>query len=87
MVNKGKGGSAYYSLALYLDNSLTLDEQFKFFQNSLQMVSTFNIGLESFLLTSPAYFGVKQHPEFETIANQFLDTTIRKWQLSHLHKQ
>lgn len=84
MVNEGRGGSAYCPLVLYLDNSLTLDEQYQYFKNSLQMLDVFYIGLESFLLTNPSYYGVKQHPNFEITANQFLDNTVRKWQLSNL---
>lgn len=84
MVNKCRGGDSFCPLVLYLDNSLTLDEQYQYFQNSLQKLDFFTIGIESFLLTNPAYYGVQQHPEFETVANQFLDSTIRKWQLSNL---
>lgn len=87
MVNEGRGGYSFCPLVLYLDDSLTLDVQFQYFQNSLQMLDTFIIGMESLILTDPSYYGVKQHPEFETVANQFLDRTFRKWQLSNLSKK
>ncbi len=87
LVNEGRGGYSFRPLVLYLDNSLILDVQFQYFQNSLQMLDSFTMGIESFLLTDPSYYGVKQHPEFETVANQFLDSTFRKWTLSNFHQK
>lgn len=37
------------------------------------------IGSEKFILTSPVYYGMSQHPDFEPLANAFLDSTFRKW--------
>jgi hypothetical protein len=51
-------------------------------ENSFQYLNEVFIGEEYFILTSPAYYGVNQHPEFEKVANEFLDNTYRKWKSS-----
>ena len=43
------------------------------------MLDTYYIGIERFILTSPVFYGMSQHPEFEPLANAFLDRTFRKW--------
>ncbi|MBU2883171.1 hypothetical protein KO525_04455 [Psychrosphaera sp. B3R10] len=43
------------------------------------MLDTYLIGIEKFILTAPVYYGLSQHPEFEPLANAFLDRTFRKW--------
>ncbi|WP_097110197.1 hypothetical protein [Arsukibacterium tuosuense] len=43
------------------------------------MLDTDLIGIEKFILTAPAFYGMSQHPEFEQLANDFLDNTFRKW--------
>ena len=43
------------------------------------MLDTDLLGIEKFILTAPAFYGMSQHPEFEQLANVFLDSTFRKW--------
>lgn len=66
-------------LILYLEGDYPLDKSFSLFQRSLKMLDNDVVGIERFMLTSPVYYGVNQHPEFEKVANDFLERTFRKW--------
>ena len=68
-------------MMMYLDGSYSQKQQFDAFKRSLQSLSVYSIGEENFMFTSPYYYGVNQHPEFEKLANEFLDRTFRKWNL------
>ena len=57
----------------------TSEQQTQSIFNRQPMLDPVMIGIEKFILTSPDYYGMSQHPEFEPLANAFLDRTFRKW--------
>ncbi|MGZ9899745.1 hypothetical protein [Shewanella gaetbuli] len=67
-------------LIIYLAGENTPEQTFDIFQRSLKTLDSENLGVERFIFTSPIYYGVNQHPEFEKAANDLLDRTFRKWQ-------
>ncbi|MFT6269209.1 MAG: TolB-like protein [Alphaproteobacteria bacterium] len=75
--SKGKFPSCL--LFMYLDGSFSQQQQLEAFENSFQFLNEVFIGDEYFIHTSPTYYGVNQDPEFEQVANEFLDKTFRKW--------
>lgn len=38
-----------------------------------------SIGSETFLLTSPRFYGLNQHPDFKPLATSFINSTFGKW--------
>jgi TolB-like protein len=79
---QSEGRFPWCLLLMYLDGSFTEQQMFDSLENSFQYLNEVFIGEEYFILTSPAYYGVNQHPEFEKVANEFLDNTYRKWKSS-----
>jgi TolB-like protein len=75
--SKGKFPSCL--LFMYLDGNFSQQQQLDAFKNSFRFLNEVFIGSEYFILTSPTYYGVNQDPEFEKVANDFLDKTFRKW--------
>jgi TolB-like protein len=76
---QSKGKFPLCLLFMYLDGRFSQQQQLEAFENSFQFLNEVFIGAEYFILTSPTYYGVNQDPEFEQIANEFLDNTFRKW--------
>jgi TolB-like protein len=66
-------------LYMYLDGDYPQDELFSRFQRSTRLLDYDYIGIERFILTSPIYYGVNQHPEFEEVADDLLNRTFQKW--------
>lgn len=66
--------------ALYMDTegNISLQQTQDIFKRQ-PMLDVYFIGIEKFILTAPDYYGMSQHPEFEPLANDFLDSTFRKW--------
>lgn len=63
---------------MYFKSDISLQQTQNMFKRQ-PMLDTFTIGIEKFILSSPAFYGMSQHPEFEPLANEFLDNTFRKW--------
>lgn len=63
---------------MYFKGDISLQQTQNMFKRQ-PMLDTFTIGIEKFILTAPAFYGMSQHPEFEPLANDFLDNTFRKW--------
>ncbi|WP_290614979.1 hypothetical protein [Arsukibacterium sp. UBA3155] len=63
---------------MYFEGDIPLQQTQNMFKRQ-PMLDTFTIGIEKFILSSPAFYGMSQHPEFEPLANEFLDNTFRKW--------
>lgn len=76
---QSNGRFPFCLLFMYLDGSYSAQQQFDAFKNSFQFLNEVFIGAEYFVLTSPIYYGVNQHPEFETLAGKLLNNTFRKW--------
>ena len=71
--------SVWCTSLVYINDSLPPETRFEYFKESLPVLCLRCMGVESFILTSPMYFGVSDHPDFNRVANQFLDDTYRKW--------
>mgnify|MGYP000173185714 FL=1 len=69
----------YCPAILYLTSDISLDELFKLTQKSLSFLDPI-IGIENFILTSPYWRFLHEHPEFSRFANEFLNKTYRKWE-------
>ncbi|MCL1142833.1 hypothetical protein [Shewanella gaetbuli] len=67
-------------LFMYLDGGFSTEQQYAVFESSLSTLNLSYVAIEVFIFTSPIYYGVNQHPEFEKAANDLLDRTFRKWQ-------
>ena len=65
-------------LYMYLDGSFTLNEQYQKLVDSFDTLYP-GVGIDGFILTSPNYYGVRAHPDFDSAANAFLDRTYRQW--------
>ncbi|MDP5131996.1 MAG: hypothetical protein NWQ54_14020, partial [Paraglaciecola sp.] len=63
---------------MYFTGDISLQQTQSMFKRQ-PMLDTDLIGIEKFILTAPAFYGMSQHPEFEQLANEFLDNTFRKW--------
>ena len=63
---------------MYFFGDISLQQTQSIF-NRQPMLDPKMIGSEKFILTSPDYYGMSQHSEFEALANAFLDRTFRKW--------
>ena len=66
-------------LVSYLRESGDETEAFREFQRSLKVLHVRHIGMEMFIRTSPIYYGVNQHPQFNTVATDFLNNTFEQW--------
>lgn len=71
--------SWYCAPAMYLTGDISKQHTLRIF-NVQPILDTDLVGIEKFILTSPDYYGLRQHPEFEPLANAFLDDTFRKWE-------
>ena len=69
----------YCASAMYLTGDISKQQTLSIFKVQPLLDIDF-IGIEKFILTSPNYYGMSQHPEFEPLANEFLDNTFRKWE-------
>nr|WP_136252291.1 hypothetical protein [Ningiella ruwaisensis] len=63
-------------ILFYLDGSLSAEQQFDYFKNSLKNLDRQTFGTELMLRTSPMYNGVNEHPEFESTVDAFLKKTF-----------
>ncbi|KXI26823.1 hypothetical protein AX660_03385 [Paraglaciecola hydrolytica] len=63
---------------MYFTGDISLQQTQSMFKRQ-PMLDTDLIGIEKFILTAPAFYGMSLHPEFEALANDFLNRTFRKW--------
>jgi len=68
----------FCSGGIYLAGDISNQQTKSIFERQPMLDAEF-IGSEKFMLTSPTFYGLSQHPEFEPLANTFLDNTFRKW--------
>lgn len=66
------------AVVLYFSGDISKQQVQKLFERQ-PLLDTDFIGFEKFILSSPMFYGLSQHPEFESLASDFLDRTFRKW--------
>ncbi|NDW16060.1 hypothetical protein GTQ48_11070 [Alteromonas genovensis] len=73
--NKNSWSCAGY---LYLVKDV-LKTSVKSMFNRQPLLDDDSIGSETFLLTSPRFYGLNQHPDFKPLATSFINSTFGKW--------
>lgn len=64
----------------FLRNRETSSLFFREFQRSLKVLYIRDLGIELFIKTSPLYYGVDEHPQFDAVANTFINSTFSTWE-------